>query len=101
MIMPFHGDDPLLNRAYIAATLRHPLAYIHSYTKVFENSHIFNKSNLINNSNALEPSISVGNGTSMVMKEDTVCPDFEKLFEIEELRNQVIKQNLRQFSIES
>lgn len=23
MIMPFHGDDPLLTRAYIASTLRH------------------------------------------------------------------------------
>lgn len=26
MIMPFHGDDPLLTRAYIASTLRHPLS---------------------------------------------------------------------------
>lgn len=25
MIMPFHGDDPLLNRAYVAATLHRPL----------------------------------------------------------------------------
>lgn len=30
MIMPFHGDDPRLNRAYTAATLRYLLA-VHAY----------------------------------------------------------------------